>query len=57
LELARWGSLAAGAFWAWNNLSDLGRQGKITASTRVVNGGYNGLPDRKKIFREVLKVI
>ena len=30
LELPRWGTLAAGAFWKWNNLSALGRQGAIT---------------------------
>lgn len=57
LTLPRWGSLAAGAFWAWNNLSALGRLGAITKTTRVVNGGYNGLADRKAIFQRLLKVL
>lgn len=57
LELPRWGSLAAGAFWKWNNLSELGRLGAITKTTRVVNGGYNGLADRKAIFQRLLKVL
>jgi putative chitinase len=57
LELPRWGSLAAGAFWKWNNLSDLGKLGAITKTTRVVNGGYNGLADRKAIFQRLLKVL
>lgn len=57
LELPRWGSLAAGAFWKWNNLSELGRLGAITKTTRIVNGGYNGLADRKAIFQRLLKVL
>lgn len=57
LELPRWGSLAAGAFWKWNNLSELGRQGAITKITRIVNGGYNGLADRKKRFNQLLNVL
>jgi putative chitinase len=57
LELPRWGSLAAGAFWAWNNLSALGRLGAITKTTRIVNGGYNGLADRKAIFQRLMKVL
>lgn len=57
LELPRWGSLAAGAFWKWNNLSELGRLGAITKTTRIVNGGYNGLADRKALFNKLLTVL
>jgi putative chitinase len=57
LELPRWGSLAAGAYWDWNGLSRLGKLGAITKTTRVVNGGYNGLADRKAIFQRLLKVL
>ena len=57
LELPRWGSLAAGAFWKWNNLSELGKLGAITKTTKIVNGGYNGLADRKAIFQRLLKVL
>jgi putative chitinase len=57
LELPRWGSLAAGAFWKWNNLSELGKLGAITKTTKIVNGGYNGLADRKANFTRLLKVM
>lgn len=57
LELPRWGALAAGAFWAWNDLSKHGQRGSILRTTRIVNGGYNGLADRKRIFNALLRVL
>lgn len=57
LELPRWGSLAAGAFWDWNNLNELADKQAITAVSRRVNGGYNGLAERKKYWARFLNVL
>ena len=57
LELPRWGSLAAGAFWAWNDLSPLARAGRFNAVCNRVNGGWNGLLDRRRLYQSFLKVL
>lgn len=45
---SRWGFLAASWYWvvARSNLNALADAGDITAATRAVNGGINGLADR-----------
>jgi putative chitinase len=57
LELPRWGSLAAGAFWTWRDLSPLARAGRFNAVCNRVNGGWNGLLDRRRLYQSFLKVL
>ena len=57
LELPRWGCLAAGAFWDWNNINSLADKQAFTAVSKRVNGGYNGLAERKKYWARFLKIL
>lgn len=52
----RYGTLAAGAFWYNNNLDAKVKEGFVRV-TRVVNGGLNGLADRKKYLDRALGVL
>lgn len=62
MELPQWGSYSAGDFWhtrGLNSFSDLGTEGAFVDQTKRINGGTNGLPDRKRrrqVAREVLGV-
>jgi putative chitinase len=47
LELATIAALASAAFWSTNNLNTLADADDILGITKVVNGGTNGLDDRK----------
>lgn len=41
----------------WQNregLSQAGQAGDVRTSTRLINGGYNGLDDRERLFKEFL---
>lgn len=44
-------------FWKRNNLNALADQGDVVAMTRRVNGGTNGLEDRKKHYNHALAVL
>lgn len=60
LLVAHWGCLAAGWFWSAGNrtgksLSALG--GDIDAISKVVNGGSNGLDERRMLFDKALRVL
>jgi putative chitinase len=57
LELPGWGALAAGWFWNSHGLNFIADRGDVKACSRVVNGGYNGLEDRKRYFEKLSKVI
>lgn len=57
LELPRWGALAAGWFWDSRELNTLADQQAITAITRRINGGVNGLAERKRFWRALLAVL
>lgn len=57
LTLPRWAALSAGAFWDWNNLNELADKQAITAVSKRVNGGYNGLLARKRFWNQFLKVL
>lgn len=57
LELPRWGALSAGAFWDWNDLNPLGDKGATVKITRIINGGYNGLASRRKLYQRLLRVL
>ena len=56
LESPRWACLAAGAFWDDHELNDLADRGQITAISKIVNGGDNGLADRKARYSRALRV-
>lgn len=57
LELPRWGSLAAGGFWVKNKLNLLAKAGKFTRACVGVNGGVNGLADRRRYYARLLRVL
>lgn len=57
LELPRWGALAAGWFWDTHDLNDLADQQAITAITKRINGGTNGLAERKRYWNQLLAVL
>lgn len=57
MAIPPWGALVAGAFWDWNNLSALGDQGATVRITFIVNGGANGLLDRRRHYARLLKVL
>jgi putative chitinase len=42
----RWGFMAAAFFWSTNNINRFADGREVTNSTRVINGGTNGLQDR-----------
>lgn len=49
---------SAGFFWKRNNLNTLcDKNSTVEQITRVVNGGYNGLEDRKSYYRRALQII
>ena len=50
LESAAW-------FWTTNNLNALADTGTVECVTRKVNGGLNGIDDRRRRFFEVFKVL
>lgn len=45
--------LPALQFWTGANLNGLADANKIRAITKAINGGTNGLPDRKALFQEL----
>ena len=51
------GCLSAGWYWKANSLNTLADAKNIEAVTKVVNGGYNGLEDRKALFARALEVL
>lgn len=48
LELPEWGALAACDYWDMRGINALADRDDIEAVTRAVNGGLNGLDDRKR---------
>lgn len=47
LTIPKWGALAAGHFWHANNLNALADSCDFVTQTRRINGGTNGLDDRR----------
>lgn len=47
------------AIWYWNlmNLNTYADKSDIKTMTKLINGGYNGLDERVKLFNKILKVI
>lgn len=57
LEAPQWAAMSAGAFWDEHELNDLADKGDMDRMTRVINGGSNGLPDRKARYARALRVL
>ena len=50
-------ALSAGWFWAHNGLNDLADFGSLETITRRVNGGLNGIEDRRKRYESARGVL
>lgn len=50
-------ALSAGWFWSTNQLNGDADQDDVRTVTRVVNGGYNGLDDRRKLLQAAKKAL
>jgi len=50
-------ALSAAWFWDAHHLNELADTGDMRHITRVINGGYNGLEERMKIYAEALEVL
>ncbi len=57
LESPSWAVESAGWFWNKRKLNTLADKGDIKATTRKINGGYNGLEDRKSFYARALEVL
>ena len=50
LATPEYGVLASCIYWKWRGMDSIDDDNSITAETKKVNGGYNGLEDRQKYF-------
>lgn len=57
LEQPEWAAKSAAWYWSTRNLNALADQDRFTDITRAINGGTNGLEDRKARYRYALAVI
>lgn len=57
LEDPEWASLSAAEFWHRNGCNELADKDDVVALTRRINGGTNGLDDRKKLLEKARKVL
>lgn len=57
LEQPEWAAKSAAWFWNLHGLNTLADKDQFTAITRVINGGTNGLDDRKARYRIALSVL
>jgi len=57
LETPEGAIMSAGWFWDVNNLNALADAEDITGSTRKINGGVNGLEDRKHHYKKIRSII
>lgn len=57
LEEPEHACMAAGWFWKSNGLNELADKGDIEGITRRINGGINGMADRKALYERALKVL
>ncbi|MGG4591676.1 glycoside hydrolase family 19 protein [Pseudomonas aeruginosa] len=57
LEEPRYAVFSAGQYWADNNLNALADNDDIEAITRRINGGLNGLSDRKALYTRALEIL
>lgn len=57
LELPQHAAMSAAWFWSIKGLNTLADQGEFVKITRRINGGVNGLADRKALYEKALKVL
>lgn len=57
LEQPVYAAMSAGWFWQKEGLNTLADRGDILAITKRINGGTNGLEDRKAIYKRALEVL
>lgn len=57
LETPENAALSAGWFWYNNNLNALADSGDFKAVTKRINGGYNGMKDRERLYALACKHI
>ena len=57
LTLPRWAALSAADYWDMIDANELADRQEFTRITKLINGGTNGLADRKKLWSQFLKVI
>lgn len=57
LEQPEWAAKSAVWYWTTRNLNALADADRFTDTTRAINGGTNGLDDRKARYRLALSVL
>lgn len=57
LEQPEWAAKSAVWFWSTRNLNELADADRFTDLTKKINGGTNGIEDRKARYRLALSVI
>lgn len=57
LELPEWGTKSACWFWSSHGLNQIADSDDIVKITKVINGGTNGLQDRKQFYERAKKYI
>jgi putative chitinase len=57
LEQPEWAVKSAAWYWTSRKINAIADTGNIEAVTRKVNGGLNGIEDRKALYARALKVL
>lgn len=57
LESPQWAAMSAGAYWDDHELNALADSGELERMTRIINGGLNGLQDRKARYARAMRVL
>jgi len=57
LLLPHWGCLSAGWYWAAGNRTGKPLTGDIDTISKIVNGGANGLAERRALYEQALRVL
>lgn len=57
LESPRWAAMSAAEFWGRNGCNALADADDVLALTKRINGGENGLADRKKLLDAAKRVL
>jgi putative chitinase len=57
LEQPQWAAMSAGWYWSTRRLNELADAGDFEAVTRKINGGLNGLAERRALYDQALKVL
>jgi putative chitinase len=57
LQIPRYAALSAGFFWSTNSCAGPARTGDVRTVTHIINGGLNGLDDRKNRYETALAAL